>query len=465
MEKARQQPLRDVTATSDALSAPFPYCLFPDEYRLLPGVDDVYELHLAYLESRMLSVERLIAQGAFFESIRGQYTRHYLTCTGQSLKLPEHSSSRLKSFFSKNIFRTGYGTHGLFPYRGKFHPQMVRGLLNIMGLVPGETVLDPMMGSGTVQVEATLMGIDSIGIDASPFCKFMAETKVRSLTMDLARARKARANIGQVLSYFISKYGAATRHLPGVGAHRRAAGDYGSEVMEAGERYVAGRQPFAAEDRETFETYSLLFLAYLDSVGYAERTAAKSSEQLFAGVMDRYIFACDKIQGILGQGPTGFGSARLCVGDARRLELLDRSVDGILFSPPYSFAIDYVENDLFHLSALGVDCGELRQQMIGLRGGRRLAEKYDAYVEDMTAVMCECARVLKTGRICTVVIGTNSNQIGKALGQPEADVESLNVLVRRLGEDAGLHFVNSIQRSITGISNTMRTEHIVLMRK
>ena len=69
-------------------------------------------------------------------------------CIGESLKLPDYSSSRLKSFFQKNIFRTGYATHGLFPYRGKFHPQMIRGIINIMGLKPGDTVLDPTMDQG-----------------------------------------------------------------------------------------------------------------------------------------------------------------------------------------------------------------------------------------------------------------------------------------------------------------------------
>ena len=39
----------------------------------------------------------------------------------------------------------------LFPYRGKFHPQLIRALLNILQIKPGQTVLDPMAGSSTVQ--------------------------------------------------------------------------------------------------------------------------------------------------------------------------------------------------------------------------------------------------------------------------------------------------------------------------
>lgn len=59
------------------------------------------------------------------ETIRPQFDR-FLICSGEPVRLPQHSSSRLRSFFKTNQFRTGYATHGVFPYRGKFHPQMIR---------------------------------------------------------------------------------------------------------------------------------------------------------------------------------------------------------------------------------------------------------------------------------------------------------------------------------------------------
>jgi tRNA (guanine10-N2)-dimethyltransferase len=53
---------------------------------------------------------------------------------------------------------------------------MVRGILNVVGVGPGKSMLDPMMGSGTVLIEAALLGADSVGFDISPFCAFMTET-------------------------------------------------------------------------------------------------------------------------------------------------------------------------------------------------------------------------------------------------------------------------------------------------
>ena len=66
------------------------------------------------------------------------------------------------------------------------------------------------MGSGTVPVEAALMGIDSIGIDASPFCTFMADTKLRALTMQLTRTEQATKNHRDVYNYFSAKFGEPT---------------------------------------------------------------------------------------------------------------------------------------------------------------------------------------------------------------------------------------------------------------
>ncbi len=187
---------------AEVLSCGLAEHLFSARRELIPDIDDYYELELAFYENQLLDERALVRNGAYFARVGDSITRHFKMCAGKSLRLPGHSSSRLKSFFEKNIFRTGYATHGLFPYRGKFHPQMIKGLINVMGLKPGDTVVDPMMGSGTVAVEASIMGIHSLGFDASPFCRFMAQAKIDALTMPLARARKAIANADEVFAYF-----------------------------------------------------------------------------------------------------------------------------------------------------------------------------------------------------------------------------------------------------------------------
>ncbi|PTN34441.1 hypothetical protein C6366_12595 [Desulfonatronum sp. SC1] len=437
--------------------------LFPPERRVLPNLNDFYELELAFYENLILDDEGLEQRGAYFASVNGKPTRHFLICTGNPLKLPDHSSSRLKSFFEKNIFRTGYGTHGLFPYRGKFHPQMIKGIINVMGLKPGETVLDPMMGSGTVSAEATLMGINSVGVDASPFCRFMTQTKIDALTMSLTRAKGALGNSEEVFEYFKGRVG-----MPLIGGKERrpAPTSEGMAAMETVAEYAMARdrEKLTKEDRDTSDTYNFLLLAYLDSAGYAERSTRKAPLEQFRSILERYVFVAEKIQAVLKGVESELGQARILQGDARSLPLEDQSVHGIVFSPPYSFAVDYVKNDSFHLNFLGVDVQDLRTRMVGLRGGK-LAEKFEFYKDDMNKVLAECGRVLRKNRFCAIIVGTNSNQLGKVLGLPPENVPGLHSVLAEMAEGHGFRLVKEMSRPITGLSNTMRREYILMLEK
>jgi DNA modification methylase len=447
----------------DALAKNLTQQLFPPERQLVPHLDDVYELELAFYENELLSDKELVRNAAYFSRIGDIYTRHFLMCTGDSLKLPEHSSSRLKSFFQKNQFRTGYSTHGLFPYRGKFHPQMIKALMNVMGLKPGDTVLDPMMGSGTVLVEACLMGIRSIGVDASPFCRFMAQTKIDALTMSLSRSRKALSNYEEVFAYFQKQVGKPAR---GTKSRKNRKSNGFMSVMEPASEYVTkkDRGKLTGKARETSDTYNFLLLAYLDSAGYSERSGRRSPLEQFKAILERYLFVAEKIQNVLKGVESDLARAETLEGDARSLLMKDASVDGIIFSPPYSFAIDYLKNDSFHLNFLGVETDKLREDMVGLRG-RGLSEKFEIYQEDMDKVISECARVLRPGRLCTIIVGTNNNQLGKALKVSPEEVPGLHEIIIDMGSKNGLQLVKMMSRPITGISNTMRREYIVILRR
>lgn len=447
----------------NALSEDLGRHLFPFYRELIPNLDDVYELEIAFHENGLLADDELVRNGAYFARVGDVYTRHFLMCTGESLKLPEHSSSRLKSFFEKNLFRTGYGTHGLFPYRGKFHPQMIKGLMNIMGLKPGDTVIDPMMGSGTVLVEACLMGIKSIGVDASPFCRFMSQTKIRSLTMSLARARRALKNYNEVFTYFQKKVGKAS---PGSRVRRSKDVIEFASVMDPAANYgtMTREAQLSTEEQTTIDTYDFLLLAYLDSVGYSERSVRRSPLDQFKAILERYLFVAGKIQKVISGFEINLAEAKALEGDARALPLEEGSVEGIVFSPPYSFAIDYLSNDAFHLDFLGVDTEKLRDKMVGLRG-KKIGEKYEIYLEDMDKVISECSRVLRQGRLCTIIVGTNNNQLAKALNVAPEEVKGIHETLAELGEKHGLNLIKKMSRPITGISNTMRREYILIFQK
>jgi hypothetical protein len=448
---------------ADILSQNMYHRLFPSHLELLPQVNEVYELQLAFLESQVLHDEEVIRNGAYFASVNDNLTRHFLICSGEPVRLPQHSSSRLRSFFQTNQFKTGYATHGLFPYRGKFHPQMIKGLINVMGLKPGDVVLDPMMGSGTVLIEAKLMGIRSIGVDASPFCRFMTQVKLDALTMPLLPVRAALENCKLVYEHFKALAGQPKR------GSKMRTGEISDDLfsaMETGSKYEPrptknGRLPKGCDAKEI---YNFLLLAYLDSAGYSERSNRKSPYDQFRAILERYLFVAEKIERVLVGAEEELAEANPLAGDARCLLLQDSSIDGILFSPPYSFAIDYLENDSFHLGFLGVDINKLREEMVGLHG-RTLRQKFDYYKVDMEKVLSECARILRPGRICTIVVGTNNNQLSRILGVPPAAVQGIDELLIELGSLHGLHLIRKLDRQITGMANTMRTEYIVMLQR
>ena len=416
--------------------------LFSNHLVLTPQLNEIYELALAYYESQILSDEELIKNGAFFVKVGDKLTTHYKMCTGEPLRLPNHSSSRLKSFFEKNQFRTGYATHGLFPYRGKFHPQMIRALINVMGLKPGDTILDPMMGSGTVPIEATLMGINSIGIDASPFCKFMAQVKYNALSLPQKPLNPALSKSDELFEIYSQSVSISHKEYE-TNASKQIAKLIGSDRSDV---------------------LNFLLLAYLDSAGYSERSKRKTPLEQFKAILERYVFVVKKIQHVFKGSEKELAVAKLTTGDARSLEVDDQSVDGILFSPPYSFAIDYLANDNSHLKFMGVDVKELKENMVGLRG-KSLKEKFHIYIDDMEKVLSECGRVLKPGKFCTVIIGTNDNQLSKALNIPKGEVKGLHNITIEIAKLLNFSPIRTLSRQISGIANTMRNEYIVILQR
>lgn len=80
---------------------------------------------------------------------------------------------------------TRYSSHGLHEYKGKFNPQVVRGLLNYLDIKEGSRILEPFCGSGTTLIESFHMGMNSIGIDINPLAIYVTNAKILALTENL----------------------------------------------------------------------------------------------------------------------------------------------------------------------------------------------------------------------------------------------------------------------------------------
>lgn len=395
--------------------------LLPKEYELLPNISELFELEFAFYEYKFLSKSEIIRRSAFFKSLGGIPTRHYLICSNNSPLIWKGRSEITKSYFKEGNFSTGYATHRLFPYRGKFHPQLIKGLLNILGIQPGEIVLDPMCGSGTLNVEAAIIGIDSIGIEKSPFCVLMSQVKYEALKVD-----------NQILSEILDNMGTNYRILM---KSKKLPKKFGFENGFCPEKAIT-------------------VLAFLDAMGYARR-CSKTINTLFPSVLKRYMTQINSFIQVRDKLDLNIGNSKFKIGDARILPIDDNSIDAIITSPPYSFAIDYAENDRPQLEYLGYDVSSLKDEMIGLKGKNR-KEKLANYFNNMDKVLSEMARVLKVGKYAVIIIGSNDIQTGGIRLETKVEEMALN---------HSFVLDQKIIKPIRGIQNTMKDEYILFLRK
>ena len=398
--------------------------LFKNKVKLLPSVNELFELELAYLEYNCLPKDSLLERLAYFKSVDGEFTKHFLMYNHSAKVLTDKRSANTKAYFENGLFSTGYATHGLFPYRGKFHPQLIKALINIIGIKEGETILDPMCGSGTTNIEAALMGINSYAIDLSPFCQFMTRVKYNSLSIDIELLKGISNKSEQLFNFF---------NVDDVKTQLQKISDY-----------------------EELKVYELALLAFLDALGYSKRVVSSNHKQLFIKVLKRYEDTVVNFILKTSKYVTDLGNLDILENaTAIKIPLQDNSIDGVITSPPYSFAIDYVKNDEAQLHFLGYDVNNIKSKMVGLVGKNK-NERLENYFRDMEQVCSEVARVLKKDKYFVMIIGSNTNQTGGIRLEGKI-IESC--------KRHNLALVKSILKPIKGMRNTMKDEYILFFQK
>lgn len=403
---------------------PFISAVFGDNITLLPNVDELFELEMAWLEYNLLTKKELLERSAFVKLVDNQYSNHFLLYSDYNTKVNENRSTAVQTYFEEGQFSTGYATHGLFPYRGKFHPQLIKGLLNILEVKRGDLLLDPMAGSGTANIEAALLGINSKACDISPFCQFMIKVKYESLTIDLSLLEHITLDNEKLFEFF--KQGNVLRRIAKV------------------------------KDLEKQKIYNLAFLAWLDALGYSKRVIRSNHEQLFAKVLPRYTETVKTLLRNPHFSTELLGELQiLSDSEALKINIPDESVDCVITSPPYSFAIDYIENDKDQLEFLGYDTKELKTRLIGLKGKNK-TERLNNYFIDMDRVCAEISRVLKKDKYFVMIIGSNTNQTG-GIRLEQTIIES--------AKKYKLSLIKTILKPIKGMRNTMKEEYILIFKK
>lgn len=80
--------------------------------------------------------------------------------------------------------------HSWLKYKEGFSADLVNILLDEMGAVPGDTVMDPFMGSGTTALVCQMRGINSIGYDIMPICGVSIAAKANVMKYDIEEIKR-----------------------------------------------------------------------------------------------------------------------------------------------------------------------------------------------------------------------------------------------------------------------------------
>ena len=335
--------------------------------------------------------------------------------------------------------------HALHPFAARF-PYGLAGYF-IDGLtLPGDTVLDPMCGSGITLLEGWQAGRSVVGVDLDPLARRQSAARTVALDAEAVQAagraaleRAAELHAGashpanpidvirggmddatrKFLDYWF--WPDTQRELAALILAIRAEPDFGSRnllevvfsstiVTKSGgvsrARDLAHTRPHRVTDKQP-----------------------RSALRQFEILLDRAAGAYAAVD------PKGVGDSSVIAGDSRRLPLQSDSVDLIVTSPPYANALDYMRAHKFSLAWLGDPIPRLtglRARYIGseVAGGKsanlasielpapvqsvvdQLAVK-DApksrvlhhYFVDMSAAIGEMARVLRPGAAAIIVVG------------------------------------------------------------
>ncbi|UCE75139.1 MAG: hypothetical protein JSV56_05390 [Methanomassiliicoccales archaeon] len=401
------------------------------EFRLFENVQFIYELVLAQHELSALGVDfevggdlrtfeckttsdsaALKKRLAYFDKVDGETTDY--------ASIVKHNRTR-----SPNQ----YLTHWIYPYKGKYHPQMIRALLNVIGAEKCDVILDPFIGSGTTSLECQLLGIDSMGIDVSQVCVLISKVKSESIEV-IPQIEKVKKSLCE---------------------------DYPETTLFTFDSPKTQKKEGLSQAINNIENEKVRnFYKVAELIAHSDRSRRRKKDfyQSFKNNVEKMLQSTKDFKNAVEELSLPLGNVKIDLGDARDLKLKSEHVDGIITSPPYSIALDYVKNDAHALEALGYDLKKVREDFIGVRGTG--AKKVKVYNEDMRKCYDEMYRVLKTGKHCVIVIG-NATLQGQELKTVDKTVEYC--------EKIGFKLKKNMDKIIFGLYNVMQKENILIFEK
>lgn len=377
--------------------------------KLLNNIQFIYEIALARLELQSFNPDLKVTNDfrefeikddgnlnelkrrlAYFQTVNGDYSDYYY--------LQKYNQTK-----SVNQFLT----HWIYPYKGKFHPQMIRALMNVIKIKEGETLLDPFVGSGTAVLEAQILGVNGIGIDISPLCVLISRVKTESV-------------------------------------------DIIDEIKKYKDYYL-----FKKNSKEPSDERIKNFYKVAEMMAHSDQSRrGRNFDSSFVNDALKMIASVEDYGNAIKKHNLKIGKTKILEDDVRKIPLKDESIDGIITSPPYSIALNYVANDAHSLKALGYDLDKIKEDFIGVRGTG--LNKFELYDKDMERAYSEMYRVLKRDKYCVVIIGNVTFQ-GQEINTTQNVIDYC--------EKIGFKTIKKMEKIIYGLYNVMQKEYILIFQK
>lgn len=339
---------------------------------------------------------------------------------------------------------------------------------------PGDSVLDPMVGSGTVLVAARRLGRRAIGLDLDPLSVVLS--RAVTATHDRQTLEEVQGRVFQAAKETVA---GPARLSEGLQSHfhedERAFLDYWFPHRSQRELFALARAIETESDERAqsflWLVFSSLIIAKSAGASYAldlahsrpHRDTGKRIAWPLETWTPRFQRATQALPFVSCR--ESLPQATVNTGDARHLELKDGSVDLVLTSPPYRQAIDYMRVHKFALIWMGYQLGVLTRIRSSMIGAERTLLSLDGlpssvenalkqtiplqsyrgvvrrYVSDLQSSLREIQRVLKPGGVAVVIVGPS------IISRSRHDAPEL---MRQLASAAGLEPLATVERRLNG---------------
>lgn len=305
-----------------------------------------------------------------------------------------------------------YLTHGIHPYKGKFYPQLVRPLLNILNVPVNGNVFDPFCGSGTVALEAILNGYNAYGCDVNP------------IAVEIATAKNT---IFKVLPYEFEKFISAFKQELKLFDNADYDEIYDKDALDEIKSWfpdsVISKMGFILSRIEMVPDERIrCFLKVILSSIIREISQQEPSDlrirrrknpiddapviEMYEENLDKQVTKINTYYSIVNNSPESIGTAEIWRGNSTdissvRKHIPEDGIDIVITSPPYATALPYIDTNRLNMLVLkGYNSSKrvpIEAEMTGTREIKKsLREYYEEKIrqEDYESITSKTGRAI-----------------------------------------------------------------------